>query len=246
MRTAPSVRVFGVVSDDGTAAGLRPIDTRVTSFSGGCPGREHLWMVDGMARERLHWAALPEGPQAITTLGVARQSVLRLRVIAVGSALGATFELDLGQSVELVAETLHVDLLGPTGSLDLTEQTTPPPQTGLLFDSLCFVRLLRLEVSRGQSSARLTETFTVLGGQAHAQPIPTAARRLTIYLDPPAALATMQWRRGESAPDGSTAAVLGVMSGVPSGEVEVPAATHLLVQPGGADRTFTFVWTITP
>lgn len=243
-RTSPGVRVFGVVSTDGTAAGLLPLITTVGSWNAGPCSSEHLWMVGSTVRERHAWAPAPVGPSGLTGAELAWRSVMRLRVTTTDVAGGTVYELDLGQSLELYAESVHAQLLAPAGSVELTGADVAPRQ-GLVFESQCLVRLLRLEVSRGVSSARQTETLHVPGDQARVLRVPSGARLLTAYASPLAAAPVWRWLRG----DPTTMAVpLGTVAWSldhPRHEIAVPSATHLRIEPDPADRVFTLVWTLT-
>lgn len=239
------MRVFGVVSDDGTAAGLRPLTERVRTFQSGCHGHEHLWMVGSTAREVLRWEDAPTGPRALTEIDVGRRSALRLRIVTSGSALGSTYEIDLGQSLELVAESLYVELLAPEGAMEVVNGSEGQEQ-GLLFDTLCLVRLLRLEVSRGRDTALLTQSVFVPANQAHVQRVPCGAQRMSVYGEPSFGFPQLRWLRGDPAFAAVELGSIQTLFGLPRWDIDVPSASHLTIEPFGAARTFTFVWTIAP
>lgn len=244
-RTSPGIRVFGVVSTDGTAAGLVPLITSVGSWTSEPYGCEHLWMVGSTVHEQLTWAPVPTGPSGTTGLDPARRSVMRLRITARGGAGINVYEVDLGQSLELYAAGLQAELRAPAGSVELTGDDVEPRQ-GLLFESQCLLKTLRLEVSRGARSALLTETVHLPGGQAHVRRVPGGARRLTAYASPQVLPPVWQWHRGDPS---VTAVPLGTIAwslDCPRMEVDVPSATHLRIVPDPADRVFTLVWTIRP
>ncbi|MCX4244212.1 hypothetical protein [Paraliomyxa miuraensis] len=244
-RTAPGAAVFGVVSDDGTAAGLRPITETVSTWTTECRGGEHLWMVGSTVQEALRWAAVPIGPPGVGGLSLARRSVMRLRITTTDSARGTAYELDLGQSLELYTEALHVALLAPEGSVLLDTGRPVAPQQGLLFQSQVLVRMMRLEASRGVASVLLTESFHVPAGRAHVQRVPAGARRLTAYASPLVAAPVFRWLRGDPP---VMAVPLGLVAWSPDRprmEIDVPSATHLRIEPDAAARLFTLVWTIT-
>ncbi|MEX1365183.1 MAG: hypothetical protein AB1Z98_18795 [Nannocystaceae bacterium] len=243
-RASAGVRAFGVVSSDGTAAGLLPLTARVGSWSTGCSRGEHLWMVGSTVLEQMWQAAAPEGPRGVSGLDVGRRSVMRLRVSTTDSAGGTQLELDVGQSLELYAEALQVDLLAPEGSVAVSDAPVPPQQ-GLLFESRCMVRLLRLEASRGVASALLTETFYVFPGQSHVQRVTAAARRLTAYAEPLAAVPMWRWLRGDPATVAVPLGTVAWSTDRPRAEVDVPSASHLRLEPDPAARVFTLVWTLT-
>ncbi|MCX4240200.1 cupin domain-containing protein [Paraliomyxa miuraensis] len=245
-RTAPGAEVFGVVSDDGTAAGLRPITTRVGSWSSECPTGEHLWMVGSTVQEALRWSPAPAGPAGVSGLDPSRRSVMRLRITTTDSARGTTYEIDLGQSLELYAEALQVELWAPQGAVLLGTQQPVAPQQGLLFESQALVRMMRLEVSRGACCALLTDSFYIPAGQPHVQRVPAGARRLTAY---PSALglgSMWWWLRGDPATVAVPLGLVAWSSDRPRMEIDVPSAAHLRIDPAAVARLFTIVWTITP
>jgi len=244
-RTPPGVHVFGVVSSDGTAAGLRPTATRVASWTTEHGRPEHLWMVGSTVQEALRWAVAPIGPLGVGGLELARRSVMRLRIITTDSARGTTYELDLGQSLELYAEALQVELWAPEGAVVVRDDVAMPQQ-GLLFESQVLVRMLRLEASRGIASALLTETIYVGGGQAHVQRVPSGARRLTAYASPLGIAPLWQWLRGDPAVMAVPLGTIAWSDDRPRMEIAVPSATHLRIEPDPATRVFTLVWTISP
>lgn len=244
-RTAPGVHVFGVVSSDGTAAGLRLPITRVASWTTECGRPEHLWLVGSTVQEALRWAGVPMAPLGVGGLDLARRSVMRLRVITTDSARGTIYELDLGQSLELYAEALQLELWAPEGAVALRDDA-PTPQQGLLFESQVLVRMLRLEASRGVSSALLTETIYVRGGQAHVQRVPSGARRLTAYASPLGIAPLWRWLRGDPAVMAVPLGTIAWSDDRPRMEIDVPSASHLRIEPDPATRVFTLVWTISP
>ncbi|MCA9707605.1 MAG: hypothetical protein KDK70_17265 [Myxococcales bacterium] len=245
--TEPGVRVFGVVSTDGTAAGLLPLVARVGAWSSMGGQGEHLWMVGSTVQERLAWAPVPVGPSSLVGREAVGRSVMRLRIVTSDSAGGAVYTVDLGQSLEVVAASMQVELWAPQGSVVLTgDDAQVVPQQGLLFESQCLVRLLRLEASRGACSALLTETMAIPGGQAHAQRVPAGARRLTAYASPLATVPAWQWLRGDPAAPAVPLGTVAWSLDRPRTEVDVPSATHLRIDPDPADRVFTLVWTIHP
>lgn len=243
-RASAGVRAFGVVSSDGAAAGLRPPTTSLGSWSTGCVGAEHLWMIGSSVRERVWWAPAPEESQGVGNRDGGRRSVMRLRVSTTDSAGGTAYELDLGQSLELYAQALQVKLLAPEGAVVVTDVAVEP-RRGLLFESRCMIRLLQLEASRGVSSALLTETIFVPSGAPHLHRVPSGARHLTAYVESPPDVPVMRWQWG----DPSTAITLGTIawpSNQPQTELDVPSASHLRIEAAEEDRTFTFVWTVVP
>lgn len=244
-RTAPGVHVFGVISSDGTAAGLRPTVTRVATWTTECGRPEHLWMVGSTVQEALRWAAVPVGPLGVAGLDLARRSVMRLRIVTTDSARGTIYELDLGQSLELYAEALQVELWAPEGAVALRDDA-PVPQQGLLFESQVLVRMLRLEASRGAVSALLTETIYIPGGRAHVQRVPSGARRLTAYASPLGVAPLWRWLRGDPAVMAVPLGTIAWSDDRPRMEIDVPSATHLRIEPDPAVRVFTLVWTISP
>ncbi|MCA9654691.1 MAG: hypothetical protein KC501_32550 [Myxococcales bacterium] len=239
------MRVFGVASSDGTAAGLLPLTQRVHTWSSGHVGQEHLWLVGSTVRERQRWAAAPQGPQSVGD-GLPTRSGMRLRILTTDTAKGSELLVDLGQSVELYAEAIRVELLAPAGSVALTD-TAVALREGLVFDAQCMVRMLRLEASRGARSALLTQTEAIPANEDRTLEVPPAARRLTIYTELPApAPQTTRWLRG----DPSTMAIgLGVIAwdgDRPRTEIDVPSASHLRIDAHPEPRVFTLVWTIHP
>ena len=178
--------------------------------------------------------------------GLPTRSVMRLRILTTDTAKGSELLVDLGQSLELYAEAIRVELLAPTGSVALTDAAVAPRE-GLVFDAMCMVRLLRLEASRGARSALLTQTEAIPANEGRTIEVPPAARRLTIYAELPApAPQTMRWLRG----DPSTMSIgLGVVAWDghrPRTEVDVPSASHLRIDARPQPRVFTLVWTINP
>ena len=244
-QTHAGVRVFGVASSDGTAAGLVPLTGRVQTWSSGPVGQEHLWLVGSTVRERLRWAAAPEGPRTVGDDAPTR-SVMRLRIQTSDTAKGHELLLDLGQSVELFAEAVHVELLAPAGSVALSNEAVAPRQ-GLLLDAMCMVRMLRLEGSRGATSALLTQTEAVPAGQGRTLEVPPGARRLTLYAELPAPTPqTLRWLRGDPATMAIPIGVVAWDGGQPRNESDVPSASHLRIEAHPQPRVFTLVWTITP
>jgi hypothetical protein len=170
---------------------------------------------------------------------------MRLRITTTDSTRGTAYEIDLGQSLELYAEALQVELLAPDGAVALTDHGTAPQQ-GLLFESHVLVRMLRLEASRGVSSALLTESFHVRGGEPHVQRVPAGARRLTAYASSLGLAPVWQWLRGDPATMAVPLGLVAWSSDRPRMEIDVPSATHLRIEPDAAARLYTLVWTITP
>ncbi|MCH9681295.1 MAG: hypothetical protein K0V04_07675 [Deltaproteobacteria bacterium] len=245
-RTPPGVRVFGVVSTDGTAGGLFPLSQRVFSWTTENHPSEHLWMVGSAVEERLQFSAVPVGPPELSEPNVLRRSVMRLRIRTTDTAGGSVYEVDLGQSLEVYAQALQVDLLAPRDSVTVVGGPVAP-QAGLVFASRCSLRMLALDVTRGARSALLTQTVFVPAGQPTVLEVPTAAARLTAYAETLAAPPVWRWLRGEPAP--GTAVPLGQVAwtiDAPRLEVDVPSATHLRIEPAAGARTFTLVWTIAP
>ncbi len=244
-RTPSGVRVFGVVSADGTATSLFPLTEHVFGWTSECAATERLWMVGSAVSERSVFSAALVGPPSLTGSQVSRRSVMRLRITTSDRAGGSVYEVDLGQSLELYAQSLQVELLAPDSTVVLGDGA-PSPRTGLVFASRCRLRMLQLDVSRGARSALLTETVFVPAEQAVVVPVPAAAARLTAYAETLAAPPVWRWLRGEASGPAVPLGRVGWDIDAPRLEVDVPSAAHLRIEPDAAVRTFTLVWTISP
>lgn len=170
---------------------------------------------------------------------------MRLRIAAASSAGGdPPYIIDLGQAFEFYAESVEVELLAPQGSQAIGQGTVLPSAVGLLFQAEVGVRLLRLEEHSSAAAALLTDTIFVAQREEVDVPIPCGARRLTIYGET-AISPVMRWIRNAAA-----ALAMGVVDWDPvrpRHEIDVPSASDLRISADDdTDRTFTFVWTISP
>ncbi len=244
-RTPPGVRVFGVVSTDGTAGGLLAVTEEVFSWTTECGDADRLWMVGSTVEEQLLFSAVPVGPPPRTP-SASRRSAMRLRISVSDSAGTSTYDVDLGQSLELYARSLYVALLAPRGAVAVSDGQVAPQQ-GLVFHAQVGLRMLELDISRGARRASLTETVFIAAGQPAVQRVPGGAVWLLAFAEPMAAVPVWRWLRAES-PLG-TAIALGQVAwdaDAPRFETDVPSATHVRIEPAVEDRTFTLVWTIAP
>ncbi len=238
--------MFGVVSTDGTAGGLLPVTEEVSSWSTECGDADRLWMVGSTVEEQLLFSAVPVGPPPLRVPRASRRSLMRLRITASDSAGKAVYEVDLGQSLELYARSLNIDLLAPLGTVTVSDEPVVPLE-GLVFHAQVGVRMLELDVSRGARQALRTETVFVPAGQPAVQRVPGGAVRLSAFAEPLAAAPVWRWLRAEPPP--GVAVPLGQVAwdaDAPRFEAAVPSATHLRIEPAADDRTFTLVWTIAP
>ncbi|MCH9682962.1 MAG: hypothetical protein K0V04_16115 [Deltaproteobacteria bacterium] len=245
-RRFPGVRVFSVLSPDGTVADLQQPTRIVNSWTDDCGRGERLWLVASSVREVIRTSIVPVPPltgNEMEDAPAVGRSALRLRIIAGQRGGSSTYLVDLGQSLELYAESLQVELLAPT---DAQLSSDAENRRGLLADTQAVARLLQIEQSRGARTALLSQTFFIRETSGLVVEIPPAARALTLYPSNPAVALPGSWTRGDPASGGVALGDVFVPANGRRYASVAPSATHLSLDAVAEDRVVTFVWEIAP
>lgn len=250
-RRTKSAQAFSVLSSTGTSAGLQ-LNTRGLrswrTYEGHDPC-ERLWLVSTAVSEVVRLAENPVEPLSSAVIAAnpnrTNRSALHLRIDASHTSGSTEYRIDLGQSFEIYAGQIHMELLGPP---DSAESSGAAPASGLVADTLVTVRMLEIEVARGHT-ASLTETlFVTRDTAAIGHPVPPGARALTIQTEPPVRTLVGSWWRGRPPTDGVQ---IGDFIVPPNGRsqyarIPAPQATHMTFAPGIIGRVITLVWEIVP
>lgn len=112
----------------------------------------------------------------------------RIRYL-VSSAQGAySFDLDIGETVEIYALQVNTTLIGPPNTLLITQENdsksaTPAERNGLVIDARLGSRIMPIEASTGMREGRLTQIIPVPINTQVEVTVPKFARSFHIYQD---------------------------------------------------------------
>lgn len=260
------VHLFGSIASAGTPAtyiqpdqGRGSREGKTDIKKGACEERLHL--VSTRVRE-----VLRDGTQApLTPLDeidfevtdnatISESSVLRIRVLVKSDSLESVYIIDAGQSWELYAEEVDLEILGPLGTRSVPRDGAAFTASGTVFDSLLTSRILGIERGTGAGIAKFSEQVPVPAGAVVVRPIPNGAQWVVGHMGLDGVLPpSTQWMCGDSSVIGEPAAFeVGLLpwdgfGGQPRTiQQPVPAgASHYRINADGANaRIFSFVWGI--
>lgn len=263
-KTPPDVRhLFGSYDDPAGAGGgtfpdMSDLGAGYPSHNDCAPG---LWVVSSAAREVQRYVA-PPGTLTPLTLrqvtdrtppagsSVADRSALKLRIALSGRGYRREVTVDVGQPIEVYAQTVYAAIQAPAGTVEVKESITPEA-SGLVFDSAVGVQIMRLEQSIGARDAYLTETFVVPAATQVIREIPPGAREVVGYSDGDAS--GWEWLVGGSGP--AQVWVVGELPWIQDAGTPLrrtypqsvaPSATHIRTDSNGSARRVSLVWRIRP
>lgn len=184
-----------------------------------------------------------------------RRTEMKLRVRASDGATPRLFDIDLNQSVMVVARKICAALLVPPGAIDVNNQPTGAAafaRSGFVADSFVGLSFTRCEEAPGDNSdAILTTHLFVAAGLQGVATIPPFAREVTIYQAATIGNASVMWTQhyGNPAVASIEIGALPFIAGArkTQSEIVLPDAQFLRSDiDGAADRFYTLVWSIRP
>ena len=270
-----SLRLFGqlaVTPVDAAAPIINAYDTSVGTWRPqracaelGCG----VWMLQSSVIEILRSAAEATiapigsvgafGPGNILPAGATRvrgRSQVKLRVNAEASTINRQWDQDVGQTLEVNADSVCVEYLVPSNFVEITstnQNSTTILRSGLVLDVWLSISLNRLEspIGIGDGTVTLTDNLQVPANTQGTIRIPPFAIAVTIYQTTGggASAAWTQWYGDPAVTAGSIAVgQLPFIAGARRTQQEsvLPNATHLQTDMDAANRAYILAWTIRP
>lgn len=182
-----------------------------------------------------------------------RRSQIKLRIQCSDGVSKRQLDMDMNQSVMVVARKLCASWLYPAGTIDVTGLQTEGAafsRSGFVLDSFVGVSFTRCEEALGTETAIFTTHLFVAAGAQGVAPIPAYARSVTIYQAASIGNASVMWTQTYGNPSVASIEIgaLPFIAGARKTQPEeiVPDAQFLRSDIDNADRFFTLVWSIRP
>lgn len=189
-----------------------------------------------------------------------RRTVFQLQVTADDGVDKRVFECDANQSFTIVAQSVCMGWMGPTGAINVqylnATQRALFPRSGMVIDAFLGASLSRIEASPGSNSEIiLTKHLWVPAATRASIAIPAYARGVTIYQEPTLGSASVMWTQTLGDPNGvsgsMTIASLPFIAGARRTQQEsvLPNTTHLwtdITPEIDGNRFFTLRFVIRP
>lgn len=262
-RGLAGVQIFGALfSDIASNQTLIPLGTSVAYRDRGCRfgGDLGSLAISSVVRGVVRSSAAPLPPlsygEIVNAPANDRAAVLggaiKLSIDAELDGGRRAFTIDAGQTIELVARSVSVELVAPHGSSSVPAQSGLPitPLAGVIFDAIAGTSLVRTEAPIGSPTATLSEMIVIPQNASATIAVPSFATAVEIMQTTAGAAAT-SWPAFFGNPTtgglqvGSIPFLVGLRASVPGASFS--GATHVQtdVDPA-APRFATLRWTIQP
>lgn len=226
-------------------------------------GRFHaprLWQVSSGCVEFLRNAGDPVSPLSTSEIlerlnyepfgETGGTSTLGLRVIASADGVSKVFDMDLGQTIELYAERIDVQLYGTSSAFQVrTDITSGTIGSGTVADTVVGVSLNPIEESRGAAQVRRSQILSATANNNVTFTVPRYAVRAS-FSQNAAGLAPVTFDRfvGDPRTLGANARNVGTIDFVGRNAPDVPLGpeTHIQSNTDAAARVYEVAWLLQP
>lgn len=176
-------------------------------------------------------------------------STLGLRVIASSDAGSKVFDMDIGQTIELFAQRIDVQVYGPTGAYQInTDIPTVAEGSGgaVVADTYVGVSINPIEESRGATTVRRSQILSVAANATVTFTVPRYAVRAS-FSQNTSGLAPVQFQRFAGDP-ATLGRQIGTIDFVGRNAPDVPLGqeTHIRSNSDAARRVYEVAWLIQP
>lgn len=189
-----SVQLFGTVCSGEDFVATQLIEVGAQWYVNDRDGRERLWViecgVDEAYRDVSEGVVSPLTYQQIIArqgaTGFSRRGVVQLEIFLERYGGEARFRIDGGQTIEVYAVSVSINLLVPTTFVEVARHLpTPAGQgDGTVVDNVTRIGILSIEESRGRRDALFSQRIQSPANQSVVVEIPPFAREAQIRQGP--------------------------------------------------------------